>query len=277
VPLLSSLPSLPPLKDRKLPLVRYGVSWFRGELADRRLIKQGQNFGRTLPPSDGTPQPPGELARYVEAHVTGPGIHKWKHYLPIYERHLAHLRGRQPRLVEIGVASGGSLQMWRDYLGPTSHIIGVDIAPVCKTYEQDGITIEIGSQGDPDFWRRFVAKHVPIDAVIDDGSHKPEHQILTLKMLLPHLRPGGVYICEDVHGTTQRFHRFIDGLTRNLDAGLLEPSGSRELKTDAGPFQNAITGVHRYAFMTVLERAHSPVGSLESVRRGSEWAAEDPS
>jgi hypothetical protein len=49
------------------------------------------------------------------------------------------------------------------------------------------------------------------------------------------------------------------------------------LKTDAGPFQNAITGVHRYAFMTVLERAHSPVGSLESVRRGSEWAAEDPS
>jgi hypothetical protein len=245
----------------------------RSELADRRLIKQGQNFGRTLPPSEGTPQPPGELAQYAEAHVTGPGIHKWKHYLPVYERHLAHLRSREARLVEIGVASGGSLQMWRNYLGPTSHIIGVDVAPLCKTLEQDGITIEIGSQGDPEFWRGFVAKHAPIDAVIDDGSHESEDQILTLKLLLPHLRPSGVYICEDVHGTTQRFHRFIDGLTRNLDAGVLEPSESRGWKADAGPFQNAVTGVHRYPFMTVIECADSPVGILESVRWGSEWHA----
>jgi hypothetical protein len=38
-------------------------------------------------------------------------IHKWMHYFPIYERHLAPFRNRTITLLEIGVFKGGSLQM----------------------------------------------------------------------------------------------------------------------------------------------------------------------
>ena len=37
-----------------------------------------------------------------------------------------------------------------------------------------------------------------LDVIIDDGSHQPEHQMLTASILRWHLAPGGVYVIEDV-------------------------------------------------------------------------------
>lgn len=48
-------------------------------------------------------------------------LHKWIHYFDIYERHLARFRGTSPTMIEIGVM-GGSLAMWKEYLGPESRI-----------------------------------------------------------------------------------------------------------------------------------------------------------
>ena len=36
------------------------------------------------------------------------------------------------------------------------------------------------------------------DVIIDDGSHVPEHQLLTLKILWNSLKESGVYIIEDI-------------------------------------------------------------------------------
>src|SRR3954451_14611077 len=108
----------------------------RGDLNDRLLMGQGQLFGRDLPDlKGGDPPPPGDLERYFDAQVEGPGIWKWRHYFPIYERHLSRFRGQAVHLVEIGVFSGGSLPMWREYLGPRSRITGIDIDPACKAHE----------------------------------------------------------------------------------------------------------------------------------------------
>jgi demethylmacrocin O-methyltransferase len=41
----------------------------------------------------------------------------------------------------------------------------------------------------------------PFDLIVDDGSHIPDHQILTAKMLLPLLSPDGFYVIEDVYST----------------------------------------------------------------------------
>jgi cephalosporin hydroxylase len=76
-------------------------------------------------------------------------LHKWVHYFDIYERHLARFRGKAPVMIEIGVAGGGSLAMWKEYFGPGSHIIGIDHNPQCKAHEDDGIEVFIGSQDDP--------------------------------------------------------------------------------------------------------------------------------
>ncbi|MBV8991432.1 MAG: class I SAM-dependent methyltransferase [Solirubrobacterales bacterium] len=236
------------------------------------LIRQGIAFGRELPSlGAGESSPSGHLEQYFDAHIAGPGIFKWRHYFPIYERHLGKLRGRSANLVEIGVFSGGSLHMWREYLGPSSQVTGIDIEPACKAYEADGISVAIGDQGDPAFWASFLAEAAPIDAVIDDGSHDPADQITTLKALLPRLEPGGVYICEDVHGPDNEFARFIDGFTRNLDTTEPREWPDGSLSSDTTACQRSIASVHRYPFVTVIERTQSPVASFEAPRHGTEW------
>src|SRR6516225_5164852 len=95
------------------------------------------------------------LREYFDRHKSGRGIWKWLHYFEIYERHLARFRGNDVRLLEIGIYSGGSLEMWRDYLGPRCTIYGVDIEPSCKVYENSWTNVVIGDQGDADFWREF--------------------------------------------------------------------------------------------------------------------------
>ena len=44
-------------------------------------------------------------------------VHKWHHYIPIYDRYFSSFRGGKIRFLEIGVGEGGSLRMWRKYFG----------------------------------------------------------------------------------------------------------------------------------------------------------------
>ncbi|SVE63770.1 uncharacterized protein METZ01_LOCUS516624, partial [marine metagenome] len=73
---------------------------------------------------------------------------KWVHYFDIYERHFRRFVNKQPTILEIGVWNGGSLKMWQDYFGNGVQIIGIDINPECKQFEQGNIEIFIGSQDD---------------------------------------------------------------------------------------------------------------------------------
>src|SRR5262249_15852097 len=135
----------------------------------------------------------------------------------VYDRHFSRFRGEDVHVLEIGVYSGGSLQMWRDYFGPKAHIYGVDIEPDCRVYEGDNVKIFIVDQADSRFWREFRQKVPMLDIVIDDGGHQTEQQIVTIEELLPFLRPGGVYCCEDVHGAFNHFASYVHGLDHKLN------------------------------------------------------------
>lgn len=158
-----------------------------------------------------------DLERFFDANTEGPGLWKWRHYFDIYERHFSKFRGKPVRVLEIGVFSGGSLPMWREYFGPASQIYGLDIEPACKNYEQPGIEILIGDQADRSFWSRFRQQYGPIDVVIDDGGHEPEQQSVTMEELLPYMSPGGVFLCEDITGVDQAFAQLVYGLASTLN------------------------------------------------------------
>jgi len=118
------------------------------------------------------------LLAYFEAHEKGHGIWKWEHYFGAYHRHLAKFQGESVNLLEVGIYSGGSLDMWLSYFGEKSRIYGVDIEETCKSYERDNIKVFIGDQEDRFFWRKLKDSSLPkIHVLIDDGGHKPEQQI----------------------------------------------------------------------------------------------------
>ena len=126
-------------------------------------------------------------------------IHKWTHYLPIYEHILSRYQNRTCTLLEIGCSKGGSLQMWKRFLGPYALIIGVDINPSCKDIEADQIAIEIGSQADPAFLDGLIEKYAPFDVIIDDGSHIMSDIAVSFKQLFGSITHDGAYIVEDLH------------------------------------------------------------------------------
>ena len=54
-------------------------------------------------------------------------------------------------------------------------------------------------QSDAAALQAFAEQNGPFDLIVEDGSHIWSHQIIGLQILLPHLRPGGQYIVEDLH------------------------------------------------------------------------------
>jgi tetratricopeptide (TPR) repeat protein len=118
-------------------------------------------------------------------------------FLRHYERILAPFRYEPITLLEIGIFHGASLRMWSDYL-EKALIVGVDIQPECAEHAGDRREVEIGSQADKDFLDDIGRRRQP-NVIIDDGSHQADHVIFTFRHLFPHLRPGGIYIVEDMH------------------------------------------------------------------------------
>lgn len=132
---------------------------------------------------------------------TGRPVHKWHHYLDIYERYFSPLRGQPITLLEIGLGEGGSLAMWRQYLGVDARIIGIDIDPACAAYREPGIEIFIGDQSDPAFLCDVLERVPLLDVVIDDGGHTANQQIVSFETLYRQISPVGLYIVEDTHSS----------------------------------------------------------------------------
>ena len=129
----------------------------------------------------------------------GRPIYKYAHYFPIYERHFGPFVNRTTTFIEIGVMKGGSLQLWKRYLGPFAQIIGIDIDPACKMMEEDQIAVRIGDQGDPAFLQQIIDEFGSPDIVLDDGSHMMSHISGSFKFLYPRMSKNGAYMVEDLH------------------------------------------------------------------------------
>lgn len=120
-------------------------------------------------------------------------------YFEIYDELFSRYRNKKITFVEVGVLGGGSLFMWREFFGPQARIIGVDLNPSAKKWEEHGFEIFIGSQSDENFWDEFINNIGPVDLVLDDGGHTYEQQIVTTEMLLSLVKDNGMLVVEDTH------------------------------------------------------------------------------
>lgn len=127
----------------------------------------------------------------------------WKQgcYAWVYEEVLTPFKDRDIILVEIGLGSGGSLQVWKHFLGPKVKIYGLDIQAGAFYIEDQIVDNYFADQLDIESLNK-----VPIPAIdifIDDASHICQGQINTFEVFFPRMRSGGLYIVEDV-GTSYR-------------------------------------------------------------------------
>jgi len=201
------------------------------------------------------------LIEYLEQNPNGRVVHRWRHYFDIYHRHFSRFRGESITMIEIGIFNGGSLKMWKDYFGPKATIVGVDINPGCKKYEEPGIEIVIGDQADPKFLQELSNRYPNFSVVIDDGGHRMDQQITTLEELYLPMHNDGVYLCEDTHtsympafgGGHQKLNTFIEYTKKLIDQlNAFHVEENEYLAQNY--FTQATDSIHFYDSVVVIEK-----------------------
>jgi len=186
-------------------------------------------------------------------------INKWKHYFPIYERHFKDFVYKPVTFMEIGCGLGGSLPMWKRYFGPHARIVGIDINPECKRFEEDQIEIYIGQQQDCQFLQSLIDEVGTPDIVLDDGSHVMSHIMASFQFLYPRMLKNGIYMVEDLH--TAYWEEYEGGLRKSSTFIELCKNLIDELNADhnrgalpATEFTRTTLSMHFYDSVAVFER-----------------------
>lgn len=150
------------------------------------------------------------------------GSDKLSHgYLRNYQYWMEDSRDLPIKFLELGVFYGASLKMWRDYF-PNGQIHGLDWFkglngngrwfPDAKKFldEQkispERITLYQVDQGSrphmEEFAEQMMEAGIQFDYILDDGSHLMRDQQMAIGILFKLVRPGGMFIMEDIQSST---------------------------------------------------------------------------
>jgi hypothetical protein len=206
-------------------------------------------------------------------------------YLRHYERIFSPFRESKINVLEIGIAGGASLAMWTRYFR-NARLIGIDVDASCFRFENDRVIVRIGSQADERFLRE-VCHEFPPTIIIDDGSHLADHNKLTFGIAFPMLKPGGIYVIEDLYlhfgdgasrwrgNSDKPPQAFICDLASKIMAAPIEAGGESALKPLADQIDYVTIIRRAAAFHKKSEDSERrwekiwPV--LETARIGSNW------
>jgi hypothetical protein len=200
----------------------------------------------------------------------GPVVHKWHHYIPLYDRYFSQFRGRPTRFLEIGVAQGGSLELWRKFFGEEATIFGIDINPDCEKFNGCAGQVRIGSQNDKDFLDSVIKEMGGVDVILDDGSHDMERTRQSLEPLFPLLNKGGIYMIEDLHTSywkdfgggyniKRNFFNYLNRIVHDMHHWY------HPYELETGDFSKDCTGIHVHDSIVVFEKntTYRPVHSYQ--------------
>ena len=156
-------------------------------------------------------------------------------YIEEYEELLTPYRTPGTVFMEIGLAMGLSIAMWREYM-PDALLIGVDLSfPFdSAAMEQKGVVFIAADATKPEFAKRM--SHWTFDVIIDDASHMADAQRATFKMMAPLMRRGGIYIIEDILDLNRERRSFL-GLHPNCEI--------RDLRSRKGRFDDVLV-IYRF-------------------------------
>lgn len=182
-----------------------------------------------------------------------------QNYLHYYERHFESRRAQNLKILEIGVNSGHSLRLWRDYF-PGSDIHGLDINPnICRELG-DRITVHIGDQSDVELLKKLSREYGPFDLVLDDGSHVNEHILTSFRTLFPLMPPESLYAIEDTRCTYVGVDSGWIGMCYNMPNTQWQNNRTTfnefwfQQIRDLDHFQGLLRSLHFYSMVMLAEK-----------------------
>ena len=118
-------------------------------------------------------------------------------YGVVYDPLFAPYKTTATSVLEIGLETGSSLAAFHDYF-PQATIYGIDIIDrVYPEYKSlDRLQLVFGDALTTSIVNHFGTSY---DIVVEDASHIPEHQKQHFADFCTLVKPGGVYVMEDVH------------------------------------------------------------------------------
>ncbi|HUU87504.1 MAG TPA: class I SAM-dependent methyltransferase, partial [Candidatus Glassbacteria bacterium] len=108
----------------------------------------------------------------------------------------------------IGVFNGASMKIWRDYF-VNSQIFGIDYVDKSE-YDAERIKTIIADQANREQLTKVFQDLPEMDIIIDDGGHTMEQQQVSLGILFPYLKDGGIYVIEDLGTSRPRWARIYN-------------------------------------------------------------------
>lgn len=116
---------------------------------------------------------------------------------------------QQGRIVELGVADGGSTALLALLTSPTK-LVACEFSPtplpaLAAFIERHGLTDQVRPYFATDQGNRTALQQIvedefgaaPLDLVVDDASHVYDKTLASFEVLFPRLRPGGTFVIED--------------------------------------------------------------------------------
>lgn len=121
-------------------------------------------------------------------------------YTRFYEKLLSGRRETLETMLEIGIESGASMLMWRDYF-TKADIYGVDLVVPPVVQGQPRLFPAVADQENTNQLQDALEKwkNPMFDLIVDDGGHHVKQQRVSFEFLWNRVKPGGIYIIEDLH------------------------------------------------------------------------------
>lgn len=121
---------------------------------------------------------------------------------------------------------GRSARAWSDFF-PNAQILSIDIAPKNFLDAESYPNVELydeTDQTDPIALNKIHDRHGDFDIVIDDASHVSSKTIGSFKIIWPWVKPGGLYIIEDLHSSYHSYYFGQEEANENPAVGHLVPT-----------------------------------------------------